>query len=251
MKVSIILPYYNHWDLTHARMMELYKYVPLDTEIIMVNDASTDSDCRTGAGWWQKQAGRHEIKYVENKENLGFGGSHNKGATRATGDILCFLSNDVVVNIDFGSLISNSLRDKPYSLLGGEIIYFPGGWNEFVFEGKKLVVPYCNGWLLACTREVWDNLGGFDTETYGKFDYEDIDLSMNALSHGYELLALNLSKHHLHHLSGVTIRALGINREEITKLNREKFIKKWQPKFNDVYETLERMRNDGSEGETQ
>lgn len=247
MKASVILPYYNHWDLTHARMMELYKYVPKDVEIVMVNDASTDKDCRKGAGWWQKRSGRQEIKYVENKQNLGFGGSHNVGAKVSTGDILCFLSNDVIVRTDFVSIIIDDLSNRPDSLLGGEIIYWPGGWNEFEFDGKKMVVPYCNGWLLACTREVWDNMGGFDVETYGKFDFEDIDLSMNALSLGYDLLSLNLPKHKLNHLSGVTIRGLNVDRMEITKKNREKFIKKWQPKFLEVYETLERMKDDGAD----
>ena len=246
MKVSVILPYFNHWQLTHARMMELFKYAPLDTEIVMVNDASIDSDCRTGAGWWQKQAGRHEIKYVENKENLGFGGSHNRGAQVSSGDIVCFLSNDVVIRVDFVSNIVDALREKPYSLLGGDIIYWDSGWNQFEFDNKKMVVPYCNGWLLACTREVWDNLGGFDVETFGKFDYEDIDLSMSALSHGYELLSLNLPKHQLHHLSGVTIYSLNIDRMKITEMNKEKFIAKWKSRFNDVYETLERMKHDGS-----
>jgi len=246
MKVSIILPYYNHWDLTHARMMELYKYVPRDTEIVLVNDASPNADCRDGAKWWQT-TGRQEIKYIENEENLGFGGSHNAGSKVATGDIFCFLSNDVIIKTDFVSRIIESLLESPYSLIGGEIIYWPGGWNEFVVDGHKMVIPYCNGWLLACNREVWDNMGGFDVETYGKFDFEDIDLSTNALSHGYDLLSLNFPKHALNHLSGVTIRALNIDRMEITKKNREKFIKKWQSKFPEIYRTLERMDHDGSE----
>ena len=250
MKVSIILPYFNHWQLTHARMMELFKYAPLDTEIVMVNDASTNSDCRTGAGWWQQRAGRHEIKYVENKTNLGFGGSHNVGASVSSGDIICFLSNDVVVRTNFIDNMVESLVETPYALLGGDIIYYPGGWNEFEFDNKKMVVPYCNGWLLACTREVWDNLGGFDVDTFGKFDMEDIDLSMNALSHGYDLLSLNLPRHQLHHISGVTIKSLKIDRMKITEMNREKFIAKWKPRFNDVYETLERMKDDGSKAHT-
>jgi len=112
MKVSVILPYYNMWNLTHARMMELYKFAPLNTEIIMVDDASTSNDCKTGAEWWQKQVGRHEIKYIRNEENLGFGGSHNAGSKVATGDILCFLSNDVVIGIDFVSKIGNALQEQ-------------------------------------------------------------------------------------------------------------------------------------------
>jgi GT2 family glycosyltransferase len=101
--------------------------------------------------------------------------------------------------------------------------------------------------LLACTREVWDNLGGFDVETFGKFDYEDIDLSVNALSKGYELLALNFPKHLLRHLSGVTICSLNIDRMKITQGNRLRFIEKWQSKFGEIYNTLESMKNDGAE----
>ena len=244
MKASVVLPYFNHWDLTHARMMELFKYAPINTEIVMVNDASTHEDCRSGAGWWQQRAGRHEIVYVENKENLGFGGSHNEGAKASTGDILAFLSNDVIVRVDFVTPIIESLKDNSNALIGGRIVYWPGGWNEFEFEGRKMVVPYCEGWLLACTREIWNNMRGFDVETFGKFDYEDIDLSMNALSHGYELLALSFPPHALHHISGVTIAGLGIDRMKITEKNREKFIKKWQPKFEQIYETLESMKHD-------
>ena len=238
MKVSIILPYYGHWQLTHARMMELFKYAPLDTEIVMVNDASIDSDCRTGAGWWQQRAGRHEIKYVENKTNLGFGGSHNVGASVSSGDIICFLSNDVVIRTNFIDSMVDSLMETPYALLGGDIVYWKSGWNNFILDGKEFIIPYCNGWLLACTREVWDNLGGFDVETFEKFDMEDIDLSMNALAHGYNLLSLNLPKHQLHHISGVTIKSLNIDRMAKTTINKDRFFNKWKDKFYEVDEFL-------------
>jgi len=54
----------------------------------------------------------------------------------------------------------------------------------------------------------------------------------------------------MYNLSGVTIYSLNIDRMNITKINREKFIAKWKSKFNDVYETLESMKDDGSESRT-
>src|SRR4030066_254833 len=78
MLISIILPYYGRWDLTHARLSELYRFALENVEIILVNDASPEEDCRSGAGFWQSQS-KHKIKYIQNKENLGFGGSHNRG----------------------------------------------------------------------------------------------------------------------------------------------------------------------------
>ena len=32
-----------------------------------------------------------------------------------------------------------------------------------------MIVPYANGWLLACTRSAWLDIGGFDL-AFGKFD---------------------------------------------------------------------------------
>jgi GT2 family glycosyltransferase len=94
---SIILPYYNHWDLTFARLNDIYKHSPLDRiEVILVNDCSTLPECRFGAGHWQSLK-IYPTKYIENKENLGFGGSINKGVKGAEGDILIFLSNDVII----------------------------------------------------------------------------------------------------------------------------------------------------------
>ena len=41
---------------------------------------STEEDCRKGIAFWQKSgAARHTIKYVKNKENLGFVQSVNRG----------------------------------------------------------------------------------------------------------------------------------------------------------------------------
>lgn len=229
--ISIILPFFNHWDLTHARLMELHKFAPDDCEIILVNDASTDTDCEPGVAFWQKGASRHKILYRKNKENLGFGGSMNAGAEIATGDILVFLSNDVISTNNFISEIKGRIAQNENSLVGGRIVYWPGGWNEFEHKGKKFTVPYCEGWLLACTRKVWDNLGGFDPR-YGRYAVEDIDLSTTAISLGYELVGLNSS--HLTHIGGATAK-YDENRMEYTTRNKEKYIKKWRGRFEELF----------------
>jgi hypothetical protein len=56
-EISIIIPFFNRWDLTHARLYELSQHVPLgNVEIILMDDASTEIDCRTGVAWWQKNS---------------------------------------------------------------------------------------------------------------------------------------------------------------------------------------------------
>jgi len=211
--------------------MELHKFAPDDCEVVLINDASTDADCDGGVAFWQKGAFRHKLRYYKNTKNLGFGGSMNVGAKIAKGDVLVFLSNDVITTNDFVTGIKTALQPDDKVLIGGRIVYWPGGWNEFEHEGKKFVVPYCEGWLLACTREVWDNLGGFDPR-YGKYAVEDIDLSTTAISLGYKLVGLNSS--HLKHLGGATAK-YDEDRMKITTENKEKYIKKWQDRFEELF----------------
>jgi len=136
--ISIIIPFYNRWDLTHQQLMSLHKWVNEDVEIVLVNDASTDMEIKGGVAFWQKNSPRHVIKYKENKENLGFGGAMNVGAKAASGEILVFLSNDVQIATDFIPQIKAILRENDKTLVGGRVIYWEAGWNQFEHKGKSL-----------------------------------------------------------------------------------------------------------------
>jgi len=222
---SIIIPFFDHWDLTHKRLFELYKFIPQEVEIVLVDDCSTEEvEIKGGVGWWQKN--RPNIKYIRNKENLGFGGSHNRGAKVASGNILVFLSNDVEVSGDFIKTLDGRIFDN--LLIGNRIIDWKAGWNEV----NGYVIPYLEGYFLACSKQVWVELGGFDLR-YGKYDYEDVDLSMRTLELKYSLVSLETQM--LRHLGGRTIYALKADRLEQTKKNREIFIDKWQDKLSSVF----------------
>jgi GT2 family glycosyltransferase len=223
--VSIVIPFYNEWQLTHQRLMDLYKFAPEDCEIVLVDDASIELECGNGISWWQKaDFKRHNIRYYKNPENVGFGQSNNNGAKLARGEYLIFLSNDVVIYDDFVTDMVTLMHNDNKILIAGRIVDWAGGWNEFNIDGNHYVIPYAEGWLLGCTKIAWKGLGGFDP-IYGKFDYEDVDLSTKALSLGYNIVGLNSNK--LKHLGSQTISKLNINRQLITEHNREIFIEKW------------------------
>ena len=232
--VSIILLFYNHWDMTHARMLELYKFAPEFCEICLLNNAS-EEDCDSGVAWWQKTIAKHKLRYRKVEKNLGFGGGMNEGAKMAQGDILVFLSNDVVVSGDFVTDIVTKIENNNRKVfIGGEIVWHPAGWNEFNVEGKKVVVPWANGWLLACTRDAWNEIGGFDPR-YGKADYEDVDISLTAQSLGYNLVALNSP--FTRHIGAATI-GYDEKRMEHTKHNREIFEQKWLNQLKELHDKL-------------
>jgi len=232
-KVSIIIPFYKRWDLVHRRLSELYKFSPPGCEVILIDDFSRDLEIDGGIMWWREYSNSpFPLRNFSNPENIGFGGSMNHGASVASGDILVFLSNDVEISGDFITQIRNIIADNPKAFIGGEVIWWDGGWNSFIDDtGHTVVVPYANGWLLACTSDCWKELGGFDLR-YGKFDYEDVDLSTSAILLGYDIIPLN-SAYVKHAHQGATISTLGVDRLAHTKKNREIYIEKWKSKLSE------------------
>lgn len=224
--VSVIIPYFGNWTLTHQRLGELSRYAPADrVEVILVNDASTELDCRSGAGWWTNNFKDFPVRYVENKNNLGFGGSNNIGAKVAKGDILVFLSNDVVVSGKFIEQIEEIIDSYDGEvMIGNQVLYHDTGWNVITIKDKPSIICYPVGYLLACTRKLWNRIGGFDL-LYGVYDYEDVDLGAWCIYNDVPMIALNNPG--IRHMGEQTVRKVNPNREEHTKKNRVLFIDKW------------------------
>jgi glycosyltransferase involved in cell wall biosynthesis len=218
---SFVIPTFNHYNLLHQCLYDIYQKCSPVLEVIVVDDCSTDQEYHDGLKWWVGN-GMLPIRVVRMKENSMFLKASNAGLKRAEGDIVCLLSNDVRI---FKDIVAMELvvRSKEDKLLSGGIVYHGStGWNEF--DGR--IFPYVEGWLLTTTNDGWRELEYFD-EQFAPSDFEDVDLSTKAISLGYALGAHN-------DLAGDTVRHIGAqsigynsDREAITKINREKFRRKW------------------------
>jgi GT2 family glycosyltransferase len=219
--------------------MQLYQHLPHeDVEIILIDDFSTDAEIAGGIAWWQKQVANRTIRYKKTTENLGFGGAMNLGAKIAIkngNELLIFLSNDVEVYGNFLTEINQKLSLNDKVLIGGELVNYNAGWNEFDIDGKHIMLPWLNGWFLACTDVIWQSLGGFDP-IYGLSDYDDVDLSTTAIDLGYNLVALNSDK--LHHLGA---QSFGYTPERMkhTEHNKEVYTQKWKHKLVELHQKIQ------------
>lgn len=226
-KIFIVIPHYNHWDLTHARLWQLYKHgKDAIAEILVVDDCSDDEMTEGGLRWWKDFSSKTPMKidYIRSEKNQHFLKTSNWGIQTILEkaepeDIIILLSNDVLVMTDIFSQITETLR-QPKKLVGGILLAQDTGWNKF----GDTVYPYLEGWLLAATSDGWKELGGGFDERYAPSDFEDVDLSTTAISLGYELVPLNSPG--LRHLGAQTIK-YGEEREARTKINRGKFQEKW------------------------
>lgn len=220
MTVSIVIPIYNKWALTHQCLYDIQSRCSVESvdEVLIVNDNSPDEDVRVGLKWW-KDTGMLPIREIRLDKNVMFLKASNIGMKKATGDIIILLSNDVRIIRDIVQPTVDILKNDDETLVGGRLLDWDTGWNTF--NGR--IFPYLEGWLLAATSQGWKKLGYFD-ERYVPSDMEDVDIATTAIEAGYALTPL--SPDITHHLGG---QSIGFNpaRESITTENREKFRKKW------------------------
>lgn len=91
-RCSIIIPVHNHAALTRQCISALLRMpaVTTDTEIVVVDDASTDLTPEV-----LREFGG-SIRVVTHTTNAGFAVSCNDGAAAAAGEFLIFLNNDTI-----------------------------------------------------------------------------------------------------------------------------------------------------------
>lgn len=233
-RVSVIVPVWNRADLTQTFLRQHWQMIRDrgDVETIVVDNGSTDLT-PVVLERWAKVYG-NGLVVARHAENKGFAAGHNAGYAVARGDILIFVSNDVVIKGDYvGKMVAKlDAADRPV-LLGAEMHTTDTGWNVFrgVMHGdgqkrwdEPEIIPYLAGHLIAAKRGVWDMLGGWD-ERYTPADYEDIDLSYNAITQGIGLVAIPLP---VEHLFGQSAANLPGGRIEHTRRSQRLFMEKWE-----------------------
>lgn len=233
--LSIILLAYNKWNLIGSRILDLRSYMPWERcELVWIDNASTEEGVRTASKYWSQNFNR-PIQFHQLETNLFFSGGFNYGVSKAKGRNVLLLSTDVKINTpNFAQNVLNVLESGKI-LAGGRVIDWDTGWNTHTINGKRYIVPYCEGYALAISKENWEELGGFDEKLYTPYDYEDIDLSMNALSKGFQLKPLPAEDYY--HLGGQSIPREG--RESITIQHKHNFIEKWKEIIPTVLEGLQ------------
>lgn len=212
--ISVITPVWNqsHWTNRYLiQHCERYGDAP-GVEFIIIDNGSADGTPELLKQYQQKMS---NLKVITNDQNEGFPIACNQGAKVASGEVLLFLNNDVVILGDYISIIRQHIADD--MLLGPELNTHNTGWNEF--NGVR--VPYIAGWCIGITKDTFDKLGGFD-ERYSPCDYEDIDLCYTAKKAGMTFAWITLP---IRHQSGGSAME---GRQMITEANRLKFAEKWE-----------------------
>ena len=96
--ISVIVPVYNTENYFIRCLESLRQQSLKQIEVILINDASTDSCGVICENYAEKD---ECFKVIHHKENKGLSEARNTGIRMATGDYLMFVDSDDVVHKDF------------------------------------------------------------------------------------------------------------------------------------------------------
>ncbi len=241
--VSIIIPVYGQLPFVLNCLDSLSIHRSKHSfEIILFDDASpkdTEIGSLVDIPW---------LRYVYGGENRGFIGACNHAADLANGKYVVLLNSDTRVCDGWLDELIDTFSDQPGAGFVGSKLYNGDGslqeaggivwadgsaWNygrddrpdrpEYCYARQ---VDYCSGAAIAVPRELWRELGGFDTHFLPAY-YEDVDLAFRVRQAGRQVWMQPLAR--IIHYEGKTHGrddTRGVKASQVT--NSRKFYKRWQ-----------------------
>jgi hypothetical protein len=210
--ISVIIPTHNRPQQLPRTLAALYEQdlATEDYEIIVVDDGSDPQVQLPSA----PVAIRQKLLRLEGVERSA---ARNAGAAAASGDVLVFIDDDIIVNRNFLSGHWQAQTDWPGALVTGSIRLPPEELQRpFVRfrqhledqglpaqRGIQSCPNFCAAGNLSISREVFRKLGGFDA---GLSSSEDQDLALRHCARGGSVAYLPEAEG-IHHDRALDIRS--------------------------------------------
>ena len=174
-------------------------------------------------------------RYALNSQNVGVARSWNIGAQLATGEVLCYLNDDVSIGNNALETLYKHLNEHPDI---GEIGPAGSYWkncehHSFVESNSPVESDVVSGFCFLIKSQLLHQLGGFDIN-FSPAGCEEVDLSYRVRDAGFKCVVYpSLEIKHFHH-HGVSAQKVNINflgkvidTETLHQVNSTYFKKKW------------------------
>jgi len=202
MKASVIVPVWNGREYLSACLDALLAQDYPDSEVIVVDDASTDGSADFVAENYPR------VRLIRSEHNLGFAGACNVGIEAGQGEVLVLLNQDTRVCPGWLQALVGALQEFRTGVVGCKILYpdgktiqHAGGWIEWPLglahhhgQGEQDAgqwdvpqpVEYVTGAAMAFRRDVLVRVGLLD-EGFWPGYFEDADFCFRVREAGYEV----------------------------------------------------------------
>lgn len=119
MRISVVVTTYNRKDLVVEAIDSVLPWLrgPVDTEIIVVDDASSDGTVAHLQSQYSQEIANHRMRLVPLERNRGATGAKNVGVFAASGDWIVFVDSDDVLLPDSQSIVAGAIAMHPERVL--------------------------------------------------------------------------------------------------------------------------------------
>jgi GT2 family glycosyltransferase len=234
-RVSIVIPVRGNASLTRRCLDLVLSELPPGTEVVVVDDASTDETPQVLESFGTR------IRVLRMDENGGFARACNAGAAAATGELLVFLNNDTEPRPGWlQALVGYAEREPGAAAVGAKLVYPTGtvqhagvvfgqdGYPHNLYAGLPEDHPAVNrsrrlqAVTAACMlvrREGFERAGGFD-EGYEN-SLEDVDLCLRLGAEGGEV-------HYCHEAEIVHLESVSRGRRDRFERSVDLYRSRWR-----------------------
>lgn len=176
MKISVVVPTHNRAHFAAHTIKSLVRQTLAATEIIVVDNASTDDTAAVIGGL---KGAVKRLRYIT-EPRLGVSHARNRGAAEATGDLVAFIDDDAVASpLWLEALVDAALSRPDAAAVAGPIALrwtlpapawvrgLEGWYGQFdLGEARCIIEPpaYPFASNLALRREALLSIGGFPAE---------------------------------------------------------------------------------------
>jgi len=205
-RVSVLIVTYNSKDTIGTVLESLNRQTHKDFEVILVDNASTDSTRAVVRGFAPRAS--YTLKTLFLDKNRGFAGGNNEAYSLATGEFIALLNPDARASETWlDELLSGLERDRSAGICTSRVLTWDGSAVDSAgdvllstlrcfkreatenerYKKREYVFSACAAAAMY-RREMLDKMGFFDEDFF--IQCEDTDLSMRAQVAGWKVLYL-------------------------------------------------------------
>lgn len=141
-KLSIIIPVFNHSDLTLQLLQAINKSVSVwETEVIIVDDWSTDDTMEIVQ---KASEDLPNLTYIKHSQNEWVTKSRNDGVEKATWKYICVMNNDTLIFQWFMEKLIDGFKDDPTIwIVCWRFTEWPKAWDGICYYYKEMINGSC------------------------------------------------------------------------------------------------------------
>lgn len=111
-KLSLIIPYFETYELTEMLLKGLAVQLTDETEVILIDDY-----CKKEFHNMKDELALNHIKLIEHEKNMGTALTRNEGIKKAKGQYIGFIDCDDTVTMDYINVLLKAIEETPTEVI--------------------------------------------------------------------------------------------------------------------------------------